>query len=415
MMPRRIAFLNPVGGLGGAEQSLLRLLRVVRKHSPETNCRLLIGSDGPLMDEARALGVDAERLPMPRPIARLGDSGLRGRGVTGKLRLLATVPAAGFATLRTVRWMRNWLAKHPPDLIHSNGMKTHLLSALARPSGTPLIWHIRDFPGERPLMRHALRRLSRRATLAIANSNAVADDARRVFPRLPVSTLYNMVDTERFAPGPADPCLLDQLAALPPTLNIMRIGLVATYANWKGHDVLLRAAAKLPSHVPFRVYLVGDPIYSTPGSQFRREDLAALAMQLGIAPRVGFIPFQRDTAAIYRCLDVVVHASTRPEPFGLTIVEAMACGRAVIVARAGGAAELFTDGVDALGHEPGNADDLAAALLRLHDSAERDRLGNAARKSALERFGEERFARELLEIYSRSQDHGKSQDAPQTK
>lgn len=399
MMPRRIAFLNPVGGLGGAEQSLLRLLRVVRTHSPETICRLLVGSDGPLMDEARAIGVEAERLPMPRPIARLGDSGLRHGGFIGKLRLLTTAPAAGFATLRTVGWMRNWLAKHPPDVIHSNGMKTHLLSALARPNGTPLIWHIRDFPGQRPLMRHALRRLSRRATLAIANSNAVADDARSVFPRLPVSTLYNMVDTEKFAPGPADPSLLDRLAGLPPMRDVLRIGLVATYANWKGHDVLLRAAAKLPDSLPFRVYLVGEPIYSTPGSQFRREDLAALARQLGIAPQVGFIPFQRDTATIYRSLDVVVHASTRPEPFGLTIVEAMACGRAVIVARAGGAAELFTDGVDALGHEPGNADDLAAVLLRLRDSAERDRLGRAARSSAVERFGETPFARGLADIY----------------
>ena len=64
---------------------------------------------------------------------------------------------------------------------------------------------------------------------------------------------------------------------------------------------------------------------------------------------VGFVPFVEDPVPVYRALDVVLHASTQPEPFGLTVVEAMACGRAVVVSAAGGAAELFTDGVDALG------------------------------------------------------------------
>ena len=49
-----------------------------------------------------------------------------------------------------------------------------------------------------------------------------------------------------------------------------------------------------------------------------------------------------------RALDIVVHASTEPEPFGLTIAEGMASGRAVIVSAAGGAAEIVQDGVDAL-------------------------------------------------------------------
>ena len=54
-----------------------------------------------------------------------------------------------------------------------------------------------------------------------------------------------------------------------------------------------------------------------------------------------------------RALDVVVHASTQPEPFGLVIAEAMACGRAVVVSSGGGAAEIVTPGEDALVHEVG--------------------------------------------------------------
>src|SRR5262249_14978265 len=69
----------------------------------------------------------------------------------------------------------------------------------------------------------------------------------------------------------------------------------------------------------------------------------------------GLVPFQEDTAAVYRALDVVVHASTQPEPFGLTIAEAMSCSRPVVVARAGGAAGLFSRGPHALGGPPRDA------------------------------------------------------------
>ena len=92
-----------------------------------------------------------------------------------------------------------------------------------------------------------------------------------------------------------------------------------------------------------------------------------LAGRQGLEGRVGFLGFQEDPAEAFRALDVVVHASTRPEPFGLTIVEAMACAKPVVAAAAGGAAELFQDGRDALGHPPGDADALAAAVGRLVD------------------------------------------------
>ena len=112
--------------------------------------------------------------------------------------------------------------------------------------------------------------------------------------------------------------------------------------------------------------------------------------------RVGFIPFQADPADVFRSLDVVVHASTHPEPFGRTIVEGMACGRPVIVSQAGGASELFTDGVDALGFLPGDAGSLASAIRRLAtDPASRARLGSAARLTASERFDRRRMGREV--------------------
>jgi glycosyltransferase involved in cell wall biosynthesis len=95
-----------------------------------------------------------------------------------------------------------------------------------------------------------------------------------------------------------------------------------------------------------------------------------------------------------------VHASTAPEPFGLVIAEAMACGRAVIVSHAGGAAEIVDPGVDALVHTPGDAGDLAAQIGALAgDPALRARLGRAARATAERSFDRARLAAELVPIY----------------
>ena len=119
-----------------------------------------------------------------------------------------------------------------------------------------------------------------------------------------------------------------------------------------------------------------------------------------MAERVAFTGYVEDAAAAMRGLDVVVHASTEPEPFGLVIVEAMACGRAVVASEAGGAAELIRPGVDALGHAPGDAAQLARRIGELAgDAGLRARLGAEGRATAERRFDRARLAAELVPIY----------------
>jgi glycosyltransferase involved in cell wall biosynthesis len=74
-----------------------------------------------------------------------------------------------------------------------------------------------------------------------------------------------------------------------------------------------------------------------------------------------------------------VHASTDPEPFGLVIAEGMACARAVVVSRAGGAAEITSPGVDALAYAPGDAVQLGECLLSLVTNAALDSRPSATR------------------------------------
>ena len=295
--------------------------------------------------------------------------------------------------------LRQRLRQLRPDLLHSNGMKMHLLGAVAKPKRTPLIWHLHDYLGSRPAMKPLLRRLSSRCALVVANSQSVARDVRAALPGGPaVAAVYNAVDLDVFQP--AGPTLdLDRLAGLPPApAGTVRVGLVATFAFWKGHEVFLRAAAATPG--ASRFYVVGGPVYATAGSQRTTEELRAVARSLGILERTGFTGFVEDVPAAMRALDIVVHASTEPEPFGLVIAQAMACARAVVISEAGGAAELVEPEISALTHRPGDAAGLALAMGRLIASAElRARLGEAGRRQAAERFTTRRMAGQIAGLF----------------
>lgn len=389
---RHIVFVNPVGVIGGAERVLLATVDAVRKHAHVTV--LLLGS-GPLEAALSERGVAVRVLPLPPTLSGLGDSQLRN---SGRLRSLARLAITAIAVsphfVKFLRQFRTILRELRPTLVHSNGAKSHLLLALGGVN-VPVVWHAHDFYSERPLMAKLLRGVRKSVTHIVAISDAVKRDVEMILPGVAVTTVRNCVDTQHFSP-------LGREVALP-----FRVGMVATYANWKGHRVFLDALARLPNTVQGDI--VGGPIYATAGSQVTQEELQAHADALGIADRVVFLPFQVDPVSVYRMLDVVVHASTRPEPFGLTIAEAMSCGRAVVVAAAGGAIELFTDGVDAIGYPPGDAASLANAIARILDEEPlRKRLEANARSTAVRAFTLERFGDELRAIHERIRRHGSS-------
>jgi len=164
--------------------------------------------------------------------------------------------------------------------------------------------------------------------------------------------------------------------------------------------VFLHAVARLPRELSLRAYVISGSVYETRGSEESLDALRALAVSLGIADRVGFTGFVSEPASAMRALDVVVHASTTPEPFGLVIVEGMACGRPVIVSAAGGAAEIVQPGVDALTHAPGDVAGLATAIHSLTvDGALRERLGREALRTAIARFDRRRMGAQIVPVY----------------
>jgi len=398
----RIAFLSVSAEAGGSEVSLLTLLRGLRQLAPDWTLDLIVPREGPLASAAREANVGVHVLPLPARLARLGEQSTSGPAALAE-RGASLLLAAGESALYSRRLAQRLDALRP-DVVHTNGFKLHVLGARAVRRGTPLVWHIHEYVGTRPISRALLRRYAPRCAAIVANSRSVAADVTAAIrPHAPVATIYNAVDAAVFAPD-GDRADLDALSGLEPAPpGTLRAGLVATFGRWKGHDTFLRALHALPADVAVRGYIIGGALYDTTGSQHTRADLEQQIAALGLSRRVGLTGFIDRPAAAMRALDIVVHASTQPEPFGLVIAEGMASGRAVVVSAAGGARELVSDGVDAITHPPGDSDALARCLASLaRDASLRQRLGAAARATATRLFDPGAFTRAFMHVYETS-------------
>ena len=393
-MTAPVLYLTTSGQVGGAERCLLSLATSLdrARFSPE----VLIGSPGPLLAMLAAESIPAEVVPLPPALRRLSRTH-PNPGFASKL------PPLWQAPLYLQRLARAGARRHPA-LIHSNGVKMHYLSALLqRRWGAPLLWHLHDFPagpGKEPWSSRLLRHLSGRVALAVANSAAVAQAHAARYPLLAprMRVIPNGVAIERLQAG--DGIGMRARWQLPPQALV--IGMVAIFAPWKGQEVFLRAARRVLELAPAtRFVLVGDDIYDTTGHGGRRQELEALARALGLSDAVRFPGFVGgEIASAYAALDVMVHASTAPEPFGRTAIEAMAAGVPVIAAAAGGMLEVVEPEVSGLLTPPGDEAALAQAMLALAtDPERRRRLAEGGRRRVRERFSEAVVGRQIEAAY----------------
>jgi glycosyltransferase involved in cell wall biosynthesis len=175
------------------------------------------------------------------------------------------------------------------------------------------------------------------------------------------------------------------------------IGLVGRFTPWKGQHLFLRLARAWDrQQAPGRFILIGQSFNE---DQAYEGELRRFVQDHGLTARVAFAPFQPEIAAALSDLDVLVHASVKPEPFGRVLIEAMAVGAPVIAARAGGVTEILTHEVDGLLVEPGDLEAYLAALRRLLSSPALSReLAGAARRTVEQRFTVERVREQFAKL-----------------
>jgi len=170
--------------------------------------------------------------------------------------------------------------------------------------------------------------------------------------------------------------------------------------RWKGQAVLVEALAHLPR--PAIVVLAGD----TAGRESFAAELQALATARGVADRVRLVGHATDMPAALLLADVVVHASTDPEAFGRTVIEAQAMARPVIASDLGAPRETVDEAVTGWRVTPGDPIALAQAIgwvLEL-PAVERAAVGARARENVLARYTTRAMQDATLGVYAELQE-----------
>jgi sugar transferase (PEP-CTERM/EpsH1 system associated) len=294
-------------------------------------------------------------------------------------------------THRPDRWnairMARLFRRIRPDIVHTRNWTCIDAIIGARLAGVPVVIHgehgreAADPEGRNPRRRQVRRLLSPFVTEFVTVSRDLARwlvEQVRV-PARKVRTIYNGVDTGRFAPG--DRTAARHALGIPDDWAVA--GTVGRLDPVKDQAGLIRAFAQTPN--------VGKSALVIAGDGPSRPQLEAVIKELGLGGRVRLLGERDDVPLVLRALDVFVLPSIG-EGISNAILEAMATGLAVIATRVGGNVELVREGVTGRLIEPRSPETLAEALTAyLADPVRAREHGAAGRERAVGEFGLERM------------------------
>jgi phosphatidylinositol alpha-1,6-mannosyltransferase len=207
-----------------------------------------------------------------------------------------------------------------------------------------------------------------------------------------VRVVHPGCDTDRFTPNAA--AAAAQRTRLDIASDSFVVLTVANLVERKGHDMVLRAVAKLRHKIPRLVYAIA-------GAGLHEAALKRLAGELGVSDCVRFLGRieANDLPGLYAACDVFAmparlrDSDNDVEGFGIVYVEASACERAVVGGRSGGVEDAILDGKTGLLVDPLSVEEIAAAIERLYRDPElRARLGTAGRRRAMSELTWRHFA-----------------------
>lgn len=298
-----------------------------------------------------------------------------------------------------------WMTyRFKPDLIHVNNEPLCNRAAVlaGKVLGVPVVSHVRgDQQGS--LMMQSFFKLP---DYFIAVSRWVSDNIGRIgVPAEKRTYIYDGIELDRLNLH-ADGRAFRQQHGIRQDAYV--VGLVGLLIPWKGQRLFLDAARTLTSELPNAIFAIvgGTPMEF----KFFEAELRRKADAADLRGRVVFTGHVSDMASAYNAFDIVLSASTSPEPLGTMIIEAMTMARPIIAPNHGGAVEMIEDGVSGLLFPPGDAGALADSIRRLKsDQGLGCRLGEAARAVALQTFAIREHVRQVEGVYERILDAKRAQ------
>ena len=379
-----ILYLNHTAKWSGGEIALFRSLSAINKHDFQSN--IILAEDGILADKMRSVGVNTEVISLGEKAIELRKDQLDKKTVVNMESLIEYIKYSIMLSKR--------MSDIKTDLVHCNSLKSDIYGGIAgKISRIPVIWHVRDhisYPYLPKRIVSVFRKLAKNlpsgiitnseSTLNCLFDNSLKKNKSRV--------IYDGLTNKELNSPPRDP--FNSWNKIP------NIGILGRIVEWKGQHVFLDAAEILLQRgVVAKYQVIGASLFGEDGYE---SIIVSKAEKLKSS--VELLGFRSDVKNVLQNLDILVHCSILPEPFGQVIIEGMAEGLPVIATNAGGVKEIITHGVDGilspLGDEIALADDLENLLAQPQYAS---KLGQKAYFKIREKFTAENSARAIESFY----------------
>lgn len=263
----------------------------------------------------------------------------------------------------------------------------------AKKAGVPVIMHVRGLAYGSRLISW----LTKQADHVIAISEYEKNKILQLgVDEKQITVIPNAVDGHSFR-AEADGAAFRRDICIP--AHIRLVGIVGCLVGWKGHKVFLEACSKVLKSGTIHAVIVGD----TPdGNHKYKSELESYAKSLGIGDCVHFVGHRRDVSSAMVACDVIVHASTEPEPFGRVIIEAMALGKPVVATAPGGPGEIIENGIDGFLVPPKDSKSIADCVIKILENNEFTlRLSVKAQDKIKQEYNVKKYVNSIQNLYDR--------------
>jgi glycosyltransferase involved in cell wall biosynthesis len=344
---KRVIFVHHYSQISGAERVLINIITGLRDYKIEP---VLACPAGELVSRMESEGVQVRNIVIPVL-----------QKTCNPFRLLLFF----FRLVQVTASLLHIIHKKRIEIVYANSFTACLFCGpAAYLLRRRLIWHMHDLISDTASNRFFISLAGKSADTIIATTSVMKQNlvSLGVVPDK-IAVIPNGIDLQHFDPQKVSSTQFREELGL--SSEIPLIGIVGQLTPWKGHRHFLNAACKVVEKDRSAKFLIIGDSRLTNGNIYRKE-LENLVGTLGLSKNVIFTGFRTDIRRIVSSLDILVNASSS-EPFGMTIIEAMALGTPVVATETGGVSEIITDGKDGKLFPAGNADRLAIAILDILD------------------------------------------------
>ena len=354
----KIAQILPQLNVGGVETGTVDLAKALKKRGDHP---YVISNGGALVEELVKAGIPHLQLPVHRK---------------------------SLATLRLVREIADFLERERIDIIHARSRIPAWLAYLAvRRTNCDFVTTCHGY-----YSKHFLSRVMGWGKKVIVISHSIG---RRMIddfgvPPDRIALIHRGVDLNRYSFSQTK---YDRPKSAP--LKIINVGRITPI---KGHQEFIRAVHLLSRRLQnFEVSIVGAP---DEGKTSYFRDLKIMVERLGLSSQVKFLGTRRDIPELLKEADLLVLSSKIPEAFGRVLIEAGACGTAVVASRIGGILDVINENENGLLFSPENFEEMAVAMERaLRDRALSKKMSSNLRQKVEHEFSLGQMVEKTCQVY----------------